>query len=98
LLDLAVAIERAADEADRSGSGAVLLQPVDAGGDDLWMIRQSQVIVRAQDNDFAAAFDLCRRPERAGNGMKLLELARIRERLQQFAGAGIEVGVRHSSG
>jgi hypothetical protein len=59
------------------------------------VVGQAQVVVGAEDDDFAAAGDLGRRPYGTGEAVKALELAGIRQRFQYVEGIGIEFGVGH---
>ena len=72
-----VDIERAADETDRRGAGAMRAKPADPGLDDLRMIGQPEIVVRAQ-HDHLATIDRCGRSHRAGDRPQLLVLAGLR--------------------
>ena len=97
--DFAVAVERAADEADGGGAGSVFLQAFDAGGDHFRMVGEAEVVIGAEDDDFAifavGAGNVRGGSHWAGEALEVLELARVGERLQEVGGAGVEGGVGH---
>src|SRR6185369_10221039 len=81
LFDFAVAVERAADEADGGGAGTVFFEAFDASGDDFRVIGEAEVVVGTEDDDLklltVGAFYVSRGAHGAGEAVKALELAGV---------------------
>jgi hypothetical protein len=93
LLHVQVRRERAADEPHRSGAGAVPPQPLDARLDDLGVVGQPEVVVRAEARDAATAAQIDGRVHRPVDRLQHLELAGLPEVIEDPAVAlGEHVG------
>ena len=90
VLELYVGRELSADEAHRCGPGSVAGEPVGSRGDDVGVVRQAEVVVRAKADDLAASLDLDQRALRRVQDRNPLARARLAHRRQLGAELGLE--------
>ena len=83
-LERVVAVERAADEAHACRTRAVLANARDARLDDLRMIRETEVVVRAEARDFAVILQFDGRVHRTFDRLQVLELPALAKRLEDL--------------